>query len=239
RARRQVDVVKVMASGGMNTAGTDVMRTQFSVAEMTLLVDRAHAAGLPVTAHAHGLPAVMQAIDVGADGIEHCSCLTDKGVELSLELADRLAASKVVIGGFIPVPPITDLSQAPPGIREMMQKTGLTPERLTQMRLTWLGRLIGSGVRLTTGPDSGINAYVQHGHLHKAVKFLVDAGASHQQALAGATSVAAQACSVDDRKGLLRAGYDSDVLVVNGDLQEDVGALAAVRTVILGGSIVS
>jgi len=52
RVERGVDVVKVMASGGMGTLGTDVMGTQFSTQEMRLLVERAHAAGLLVTARA-------------------------------------------------------------------------------------------------------------------------------------------------------------------------------------------
>jgi hypothetical protein len=34
RAERQVDVVKVMASGGMVTAGTDVFVPQFSIKEL-------------------------------------------------------------------------------------------------------------------------------------------------------------------------------------------------------------
>jgi hypothetical protein len=34
RAERGVDVVKVMASGGMNTPGTDVMSTQFTDDEL-------------------------------------------------------------------------------------------------------------------------------------------------------------------------------------------------------------
>jgi imidazolonepropionase-like amidohydrolase len=35
---------------------------------------------MPVTAHPHGTPAMEQAIAIGVDGIEHCSCLTDRGV---------------------------------------------------------------------------------------------------------------------------------------------------------------
>jgi imidazolonepropionase-like amidohydrolase len=73
RVERQVDVVKVMASGGMMTAGTDVFVPQFSLEELVLLVERAHAAGLPVTAHAHAATAVDQALAVGVEGIEHAS----------------------------------------------------------------------------------------------------------------------------------------------------------------------
>lgn len=69
-----------MATGGMSTPSTDVMRTQFANDDVAFVVERAHAAGLPVTAHAHGLPAVEQALAAGVDAMEHCSCLTDDGV---------------------------------------------------------------------------------------------------------------------------------------------------------------
>ena len=43
--------------------------------ELRLLVEQAHAAGLPVTAHAHAAAAVDQAVAVGVEGIEHASYL--------------------------------------------------------------------------------------------------------------------------------------------------------------------
>jgi len=54
--------------------------------------------------------------------------------------------------------------------------------------------------------------------MRRAVSFFVEAGASAADALAAATSVAAQTCGLDDRKGLLRKGYDADIIVVNGDV---------------------
>ena len=66
---RGVDIIKVMASGGVNTPGTDAMLSQFTTAELQLIVDRSHAAGVPVTAHAHGTPAVEQAVAAGVDGV--------------------------------------------------------------------------------------------------------------------------------------------------------------------------
>jgi imidazolonepropionase-like amidohydrolase len=76
RVERRVDVVKVMASGGMVTTGSDVFNPQFSIEELRLLVEQAHAAGLPVTAHAHAAAAVDQAVDVGVEGIEYASYVT-------------------------------------------------------------------------------------------------------------------------------------------------------------------
>ena len=96
----------VMASGGVNTPGTDVMLTQFSTAELQLIVDRAHAAGVAVTAHAHRTPAVEQAVAAGVDGIEHCSCVTDRGVgQVSEETVAALARSRIAVCPTIGVDP--------------------------------------------------------------------------------------------------------------------------------------
>ena len=126
RAERKVDVVKVMASGGMSTPGTDVMRTQFTTDEMMMIVAQAHAAGMLVTAHAHGLPAVEQCVAASVDCIEHCTCLTDKGFELSDELIDDIATNGIAVSGVIP-PPKLDFNQAPPAVREMAAKMGVSP----------------------------------------------------------------------------------------------------------------
>lgn len=53
-ADRGVDLIKVMASGGMSTPGTATVEIQFTDAELAQIVREGHAAGLPVTAHATG-----------------------------------------------------------------------------------------------------------------------------------------------------------------------------------------
>ncbi len=71
RLNRGVDIIKVMASGGVNTPGTDVMRTQFTTAELQLIVDRLPQPVSRSLRKAHGNPAVEKAVAVGVDGIEH------------------------------------------------------------------------------------------------------------------------------------------------------------------------
>ncbi|HYE45558.1 MAG TPA: amidohydrolase family protein, partial [Caulobacter sp.] len=58
RADHGADVVKIMASGGVMSPGTDVLAGQFTLEELRAVVEEAHALGLPVTAHAHPLTAV-------------------------------------------------------------------------------------------------------------------------------------------------------------------------------------
>lgn len=238
RVERGVDIVKVMASGGMGTLGTDILGTQFSNQELELLVRRAHSAGLPVTAHAHSLPAVEQAVEAGVDGIEHCSCLTQAGPMISDELLDRIVGNGIVVGAALGAPPVAVAETAPPQVRQMMAQRGITPDGVRSLLLEFRGRMYRRGVRFVAGSDSGIAPHVAHGLIHRAVCFFVEAGASTTDALASATSGAAQACGLGHRKGLLRRGYDADVLVVSGDLQADVAALSEVRSVVLGGSLV-
>ncbi len=235
RADRGVDVVKVMASGGMTTAGTDVLGTQFSTEEMALLVDEAHRRGLPVTAHAHPLPAVEQALAVGVDGLEHCSCMTDTGVRIPEEVLDTLATRGTPIGAALGSPPAEVFARAPESVRAMMERTGITAETFRQMRLDTVRRMHEAGARFVAGRDAGINRHLAHGSLHEGLTFLVDAGATVRESLAAATAYAADACGVGDRKGRLRPGYDADLLAVHGDLGGDVGRLADVAAVVLAG----
>jgi len=232
RAERAVDVVKVMASGGFATAGTQVMLCQFILKELRVVVGGAHAAGLPVTAHAHGLPAVHMAMAAGVDGIEHCSFLTDKGVSQSAEDLARLADAGTAVSptlGFAGVPPLT------PNAAALLDKLGMTIEQVTEMRKRQVGRMHAAGVRVVSGSDGGIAAAKPHGLLPGSVAFLVEGGVSTVAALASATSLAAAACGLGDRKGWLRAGYDADLLVVDGDPVADIGALARPTAVFAGG----
>jgi imidazolonepropionase-like amidohydrolase len=48
---------------------------------------------VPVAAHAHGTPAVEQAIAIGVDGVEHCRFVTDRGVgQVRYETLEALPA---------------------------------------------------------------------------------------------------------------------------------------------------
>ena len=75
-----MDVVKVMVSGGAMTARSDLLALQYGRPDLVYLVRLAHGAGLPVTAHAHSVESVEVCLAAGADGIEHSTCLTERGL---------------------------------------------------------------------------------------------------------------------------------------------------------------
>jgi imidazolonepropionase-like amidohydrolase len=93
-----VDVVKVMATGGVITPGWAPHQSQYTAAELSGIVARAHRHGVPVTAHAHGADGIAAAIEAGVDGIEHASFLGARGVVIRDEVVAELAAAGVFVG---------------------------------------------------------------------------------------------------------------------------------------------
>lgn len=226
-ARRGVDVIKVMASGGHLTPGTDMSRAQFSSSEMRTLVDEAHRHGLPVTTHAHAVEAIARAVAAGADGIEHCSFLTTDDVEVRDELVSDIVTRGIAVGatlGFLPVPGL----EPPPDIARRLPAI-----------IAALARLVREGAVVVAGTDAGIGPPKPHGVLPRALAQLAELGMGNAGALRAGTSVAAQVCGVGDRKGQLRPGFDADLLAVDGDPTADITALHRVVAVFAGGSRVA
>jgi imidazolonepropionase-like amidohydrolase len=232
RAERRVDVVKVMASGGNTTPGTDVLACQFTLQELQLVVEEAHRHGLPVTAHAHGLPAVEQAVAAGVDGIEHGSCLTPTGIQQPDRLLEALAVRQIAVCPTVGWAPGVAPAIAPVVLARMAQ-AGITLEGFRAA----VARAHRAGIRLAAGSDAGIAPVKPHGVLPQTVVALVEAGIPAVEALASATASAARACGLGDRKGRLRVGYDADLLLVDGDPLADIGSLHHVAGVILRGAV--
>jgi len=228
RVERRVDVVKIMTSGGGTTPTTDVLACQYSLDDVRLVVDEAHAAGLPVTAHAHALEAVRQVVAAGVDGIEHCTCLTESGVDIPDDLIEELAVRRVVVCptlGRAPDAPLT------PRLLAMMETSG----RTIDSRKADAAKMHRGGVTMVSGLDAGINDAKPHGLLYESIGGLVTGGVSVIDALASATSLAADCCGLAQSKGRLREGLDADVLVVHGDVAADVSSLRNVSAVFVRG----
>jgi imidazolonepropionase-like amidohydrolase len=229
RAERGADVVKIMTSGGLMTVGTDVLACQFTLAELRAVVDEAHRLGLPVAAHAHALTAVEMCVDAVVDTIEHCSGMTQGGLRMPAELADRIAAAGIVVS-----PTMGSLLRGrppPPHIKALEERTGIRLED----RIPLLGVLVRAGVVIINGGDSGINPAKPHGLLPVSVGELVEAGLSTAQALAAATSVAADAIGLGHRTGRLRPGLAADLVLVGANPLQDIGSLHDIRTVVARG----
>jgi imidazolonepropionase-like amidohydrolase len=236
---RGVDVVKVMGSGGFATPDSDQLSAQFTADQLSVLTDEAHRAGLPLVAHAHSLVAMEYALSAGVDGIEHFTGLKPG---MGALLDDRVLAEAARRGTFVDLTMGNDralhalMPEPPPHLAALMAGFGArTFDELYAGRIRQLGQLREHGVRVVAGVDSGMAPAKRHGNVWRTVGEMVEAGYDTAGALAAATSVAAEACSLGGVAGRLAAGLVADLLVVDGDVSADPAALAHPRAVVVRG----
>jgi imidazolonepropionase-like amidohydrolase len=232
RTQAGADVIKIMASGGVFTPGTDTTRPQFTDAELAAAVAEAHALGLPITAHAHALPAVRQALRANVDGIEHCSCVTAAGARIPGDLAGEIATAGTAVCATLGSDPSVVV---PSEILAMAAAAGITEAALQAVTR----HLHAAGARLVAGSDGGLGPAKPHGLLPRTLDEYVRSGIPATAALAAATSIAADACHLTGHKGRLRPGHDADLLAVHADPTADITTLLRPDTVYLAGQSVA
>jgi imidazolonepropionase-like amidohydrolase len=222
RAERGVDVVKVFATGGHLTPGSDPGAAQFAPDELSALVAEVHRHGLPVAVHAHGRDGIAAALSAGADTIEHFSFMTADSV-----VADDALVDAVVAAGMRVV--LTPGSA--PG------KPSPLPDAAVQLPLLLAlqRRLVEVGVWLALGTDGGVGPTKPHDVMPYAVAMTTWTGRSPIEALTAATARAGEAVGLGGQVGVLRPGAAADVLAVNGDPTVDVDALVDVVAVYRAG----
>jgi imidazolonepropionase-like amidohydrolase len=222
RADHGVDIIKIMATGGLLTPGLGLHESQYGFAELEIAVQVAHEHGLPITAHAHGPHGIADAVTAGVDGVEHCTFVTVDGVSMEENTVHRLAASGTFVGA-------TEawLPDGPP----------LPPVAAGRLEQCWrnFARMHRAGVQVVCCSDAGIGPRKPHDVLPHGLILFSRMGFTNAEALTSATSLAARACGVADRKGRLLPGYDADLLAVAGDPIVNLHALLDVQAVFCSG----
>jgi imidazolonepropionase-like amidohydrolase len=214
--REGSDVIKIMASGGISTAGSSVMGAEFTDEEFDALIDEAHRRGRKVAAHGHGGPGVAAAVRAGVDSIEHGLFLTDEDVAL---MAERGTYLVVTAGSFYV---IRDNPEVP---QFQKDKVGDAIDSHRAM----LGRTRGTGLPIAVGTDEC------HGRLWFEMQLLREVGYEPLEAIRAATASGADLLGIADRVGTLEPGKLADVIAVPGDPVDDLTRIRDVTTVLKGG----
>jgi hypothetical protein len=198
-------VIKVMASGGTMTPGSLAHEPQFSAGSLRAIADEAHRHGLPVVAHAHSATSIADALAAGIDGIEHTTFMTADGVDAPETVIRAIAARRIAVGWTVG----RDPAHAGP---VMPQIASRMPALIATRR-----RLYESGAVLVPGSDAGVTPAKPHDVLRFAPGDMAVAGLSPAEILQTMTSQAAQACGLGHRKGRIAAGFDADILAIDGN----------------------
>jgi len=91
-----------------------------------------------------------------------------------------------------------------------------------------------SGVNIAFGTDTGVS---KHGENAREFQYMIEAGMSHQEAIASATTVAAKHIGLSDKIGSLEAGKEADLIAVDGNPLLSIDELLDVDFVMKGGVV--
>ena len=193
---------------------------------MKAIVDASHAAGHKVAIHSYGPSGVKDAVRAGADSVEH-------GIDL-----DDETIAEMVKRGTVWVPTI-DHNRYYVDARD---EYGFKPEAIAplqdyiQKNLESARRAVKAGVKIGMGSDA---VYSMFGQNTRELGWLVKAGMTPEQALATATTTAADLLGMPDRLGRLAPGYAANFVAVEGDPLQTIDALfTGVRVVMKDGKVV-
>ena len=85
QAKYGVDVIKILATGGVLSKGDKPGAPQYTLEELKVAAETAHMTGRKIAAHAHGAEGIKNSILAGIDSIEHASLVDDEGIRLAKE----------------------------------------------------------------------------------------------------------------------------------------------------------
>ena len=214
------DVIKVYADYRWGPDGS--AQPTFTQRELELIVELASSSGRPVVAHAATAEGMRRAILAGVSTIEHGDGGTPEVFALMAErgvaLCPTLAAGDAILQ-----------------YRGWNKGVDPEPERITQKRASFTEAL-EAGVTIVAGGDVGI---FPHGDNVRELEMMVDYGMSPLSVLRSVTSGNAEVFGMADRLGRIAPGLLADLVVVQGNPLENIGALREVTFVLLGGATVN
>ena len=213
-------VIKTCATAGVLSMEGPVGAQQYSLEELTAMVEEAARHGIKVAAHAHGSEGILAAVQAGVASIEHGSILTDEIMDLMIEKGTYLVPT-TYLADRIP------LDELPAPVRAKAE------EILPIMRVS-LQRAIDRGVPIAFGTDAGV---FPHGENAGEFDIYVGMGMSELDALRAATIHAADLLDIPDR-GRLAEGMLADIIAVPGNPLDDIAVTKDVQFVMLGGRVI-
>jgi imidazolonepropionase-like amidohydrolase len=224
-ADRGVDWIKTRGTERAGRPETDPREQVYTEEELRAVVEAAGTRGIHVLSHAHGDSGVRAAVLAGVRSVEHGTFASDETLKLMAERGTYLVPTLSSISSFGQAGDYADP-------RLFLRGQFMAPRRLAAVSRAYaMGIPIVAGVDTSYGPEA-------YARVSREVGLLVQAGLTPRDALAAATSRAAEMFELSDRFGRIAPGLEADLLVVDRNPLEDPGALQDVLLVVSNGRVV-
>jgi len=223
------EMIKVFVTGGHGTVGPRE-QTEVSRDELEAAIDAAHQRGARVRGHIANKEAMLMALDLGIDIVDH-------GDGMDAECIARLIESDtpVVPSMLFPARFLASMGGASLGFTDAMSND-------IDAMAAILPEANAAGVRLVLGDDFGAINFPHGPYGDELAYYVEEVGIPALDVLTWATRNGAEVLGRGDDLGTVEAGKLADLLVVDGDPVADINVLRdpdALLAVLLGGQMVS
>ncbi len=223
------DVIKLFVSNvAHGSTAEDYLRGDltgvpaYSRTEIEVAVEEAHRIGMRVTAHAIGGNSLRWAVEAGIDSIEHGNLMTRADVDLMVEHGTVLSDPNLQLFFDDTTSFASHASWKHEWWREKVKATAAETQAV-------LSYAVEVGLPISLAVDSN------HGHLWREAFHLVERlGADPSTAIAAVTTVPAALLGVGDEVGTVTVGKRSDLVALDANPLDDIGALQNIQWVMKG-----
>lgn len=206
--KRGSEIIKIFATTGHGIPGPHGL--EVSEAELTAAIEAAHQRGARVRGHLTGADAILTAVQLGIDVVDHGDGVDERCLEEMVARNVPLIPSMLYPARVIEVAkgPFIDAMKA--DLEEMMKR---------------LPEIARSGVKMTLGDDHGA-VPLEHGNYADEIVFYVEeVGIPALDVIRWATRFGGELLSRSDELGTIAPGKLADMIVVDGDPSADVRLL--------------
>lgn len=222
-----VDVIKIMATGGVMTPGVEPGSPQLTIEEMTVAVDEAHKAGKKTATHAQGTTGIKNAVLAGIDSVEHGIFLDDEVIGLMIQknvyLVPTLAAPFQIVENGVTA-----------GIPEFAVKKS---KDIMDIHFESFKKALKAGVKIAMGTDAGTPLNL-HDQTAMELKLMVKGGMTPMEAIVSSTKTGAGLLGIEEKYGTLQVGKAADFLVLKENPLDNLDTLYDIESVYKGGRLV-
>ncbi len=210
---RNVDLIKIMATGGKLTSNSNPGTAQFTEEELREMISEANKLGYSTAAHCHGTSGITNASHAGITTIEHCSWMNEnneRGAFFDEETARYMGKNEVFVS---------------PTIYDKWSKFRKHPDDFISMIQNQFTRMRDLGVRLIASTDAGIPRVYHHDLPKALIEFAYFAVMTPVETLRTATTECAAALGISHKVGSISVGKVADLVFYDGNPLNDLSVL--------------